>query len=110
MNKKFDVIFLTEAVNFLRELDEKTRDKIVYNIDKSAYNNDPKLFKKISEHIWEFRTLYRRKQYRLLAFWDTTNNEETLVIATHGFVKKTDKLALKELKKTENIRRAYFEE
>jgi hypothetical protein len=32
---KFKVIFLTEAREFLLELDEKSRDKIIFNIDKS---------------------------------------------------------------------------
>lgn len=46
--------------------------------------------------------------YRLLAFWDT--EEETLVVATHGFVKKTDKTPLKEIRKAEAIRKEYFAE
>lgn len=28
---------------------------------------------------------------RLLAFWDKTDSEQTLVLATHGFIKKTQK-------------------
>lgn len=44
--------------------------------------------------------------YRLLAFWDT--DEETLVIATNGFVKKTQKTPLKEIAKAEELRKLYF--
>jgi phage-related protein len=44
--------------------------------------------------------------YRLLSFWDTVN--ETLVIATHGFVKKTQKTPEKEIAKAEYIRNIYF--
>lgn len=66
--------------------------KILYNIDKASYHNDPKLFKKLNDTIWEFRTLYNKKQYRLFAFWDKENAEETLVISTHGIVKKTSKV------------------
>ena len=40
------------------------------------------------------------------AFWDT--EEETLVIATHGIVKKTQKTPLKEITKAEEIRKEYF--
>ena len=40
------------------------------------------------------------------AFWDT--EEETLVIATHGIVKKTQKTPLKEIAKAEEIRKEYF--
>ena len=40
------------------------------------------------------------------AFLDT--EEETLVIATHGIVKKTQKTPLKEIAKAEEIRKEYF--
>ena len=65
------------------------------------------LFKKLDDtDIWEFRTLYKGIQYRLLAFWDT--DAETLVIATHGFVKKTQKTPRKEINKAEAVRILYF--
>ncbi|MBR5461773.1 MAG: type II toxin-antitoxin system RelE/ParE family toxin, partial [Butyricimonas sp.] len=65
------------------------------------------LFKKIdNSDIWEFRTLYSGTAYRLLAFWDT--DKDTLVIATHGFIKKTQKTPLKEIAKAEMIRKEYF--
>ena len=50
---KFKVIFLTEAREFLLELDEKSRDKIIFNIDKSKIKNDKELFKKLKGEIWE---------------------------------------------------------
>ena len=53
-----------------------------------------------------FRTLYNGICYRLLAFWDTQNN--SLVLATHGFVQKTDKTPKKEIERAENIRAQYF--
>jgi len=40
----FDVIFLDEAKEFLDALDEKTRDKIIYNIWKARSSNDKELF------------------------------------------------------------------
>ncbi len=65
------------------------------------------LFKKLEgSEIWEFRALYNGIQYRLFAFWDT--EEETLVIATHGIVKKTQKTPSKEIAKAERIRQEYF--
>lgn len=88
MKAKFEVIFLEEAIEFLGKLDDKTRKKIFYNIDKSKLINDPKLFKKLKDEIWEFRTKYKGIQYRLFAFWDKTGNTETLVISTHGIIKK----------------------
>lgn len=47
-------------------------------------------------------------QYRLLAFWDKVNGTDTLVIATHGFIKKTQKTPSKEIAKAEEIRTRYF--
>lgn len=108
MDKRFEVIFLNEAIEFLSQLDEKDRTKIIYNIDKASYTNDPKLLKKITESIWEFRTLYKKKQYRLLAFWDKEAKNETLVISTHGFVKKVSKVSKSQIKKAEEIRKNYF--
>ena len=68
---------------------------------------DNELFKKLENtEIWEFRTLYNGKQYRLLSFWDTTN--EAFVIATHGFIKKTQKTPLQEIRRAEEIRYIYF--
>lgn len=108
--KKFDVIFLEEAFTFLQTLDEKTQDKIIYNIDKASVVNDPKLFKKLKGEIWEFRTNFNKKQFRLLAFWDKEDKQETLVVATHGIVKKTQKMLEKEMEKAEQLRQQYFDE
>jgi phage-related protein len=110
MNSKFDVLFLDDARQFLLELDDKTRAKILYNIDKSKVLNDPKLFKKLTNDIWEFRTKYSGLQYRLLAFWDKTEKTETLVVSTHGFVKKMDKVPSSELIKADQLRQLYFDQ
>jgi phage-related protein len=106
---KFDVIFLTEARAFLIELDEKTRDKIIFNLDKARVKNDSELFKKLKGEIWEFRTLFNKKHIRIFAFWDKTDKVETLVLATHGIIKKTEKTPEKEIEKAEKIRTLYFE-
>lgn len=109
MEKIFKVDFLGEAIDFMESLDEKAREKIYYNARKAQLINDPELFKKLNEFIWEFRTKYNKNYYRLLAFWDKSDNKETLVIATHGFIKKTLKTPDKEIKKAEEIRKQYFE-
>ena len=41
---KFDVIFLTEAREFLLEIEDKSRNKIIFNIDKSRIKIDNELF------------------------------------------------------------------
>lgn len=50
-----------------------------------------------------------RKQIRLLAFWDKTDVNETLVLATHGFIKKVDKVPANEIERAKAIRTKYFE-
>jgi len=108
MKVKFEVIFLEQAIEFLEKLDDKSRKKIYYNIDKAKLINDPKLFKKLKDEIWEFRTKYNGIQYRLLAFWDKTEKTETLVISTHGIIKKVSKVPKTEIEKAEKIRKEYF--
>jgi len=104
----FNTAFLEEAERFLASLKPRVTKKILYNIDLAEKTNDPRLFKKLRKEIWEFRTNYEGLQIRLLAFWDKTNNEETLVIATHGFVKRVDKVAGKEIDRAVRIKEQYF--
>lgn len=68
MKPRFEVIFLEQAISFMKSLDLKDRKKVYYNIDKAKLKNDPELFKKLNAEIWEFRTKYNGIQYRLLAF------------------------------------------
>ena len=110
MKSNFEVVFLEQALAFLERLDKKSRSKVIYNIDKAKLKTDPKLFKKLEDDIWEFRTVYAGLQYRILAFWDKTDNTETLVLASHGFIKKVDKVPKKEIEKAKNIRTQYFEQ
>lgn len=88
MKPNFDIELLPEAVRFLEQLDDKTREKIYYNIRKSQLVNDDELFKKLNDIIWEVRTLFTNNAYRLFSFWDRTEGKETLVVATHGILKK----------------------
>ena len=99
----FKVIMSAEVDAFLGTLQEDAIAKIIYNVDKVANGYmDKDLFKKLENtDIWEFRTLFKSIQYRLLAFWDTES--ETLVVATHGFIKKTQKTPRKELNRAETI-------
>jgi len=101
---KYEIIFLEWAKVFLDSLEYKIRKKVIFNIWKSSG-----LFKKLDGNIWEFRTLYMTKQIRLLAFWDKTKKKETLVVATHGFIKKSKRTPKSEIEKAEKIRKQYFD-
>ena len=75
---------------------------------RAEQHSDSKFFKKLTSEIWEFRTLYSGIQYRLLAFWAREDKIETLVIATHGIIKKTSKVDKKEIDKAYKIRANYL--
>lgn len=108
MDKFFEVEFLEEAVKFLKSLDKKVARKIIYNIRKAQASNDKRLFKKLNEDIWEFRTFFNKTQFRILAFWDKRGDNNTLVIATHGFIKKSSKVPRSDIKKAEEMKKKYF--
>lgn len=103
------VVLMDEALSFVRSLPLKVQQKITYNykkIEQGVMNKE--LFKKLeNSEIWEFRTLFNGSCYCLFSFWDTET--ETLVIATHGIVKKSQKTPPKEITKAEEIRKKYFE-
>ena len=109
LEKKFNVVLYREAQVFLEGLDKKTREKIYQTFDRASLLLDPEVFKKLADtDIWEFRTTFNKKRYRVLAFWDKTQSADTLVIATHGFIKKTQKTPQKEIDKALRIRELYF--
>ncbi|WP_040397756.1 type II toxin-antitoxin system RelE/ParE family toxin [Cesiribacter andamanensis] len=110
MKEKFKVRFMEEAAEFLDQLDEKARDKIIYNITKAQLTNDKELFKKLTNEIWEFRTLYSKTYYRLFAFWDKSDKTDTVVISTHGLIKKTGKIPQADLDKAVKLMKIYFEQ
>ena len=78
-------------------------------VDKAKVKTDNELFKKLKGEIWEFRTLYNKTYFRILAFWDKEDKQQTLVLTTHGIIKKTEKTPEKEIEKAEQIRLKYFE-
>ena len=102
------VVYMEEAFRFIESLPKSAGDKILDNIHRiECGERNATIFSKLEgSEIWEFRTLYNRNKYRLFAFWDT--EADTLVVATHGIVKKTQKTPPKEIKKAERIRQEYF--
>ena len=104
----FETIFLEEADDFIQTLDKKSQQKIMFNVRIAEQTNDPELFKKLNDNIWEFRTKYLGLQIRILAFWDKSKSTNTLVLATNGFIKKTSKTPLNEIERAERIRNRYL--
>lgn len=60
-----------------------------------------------TKEIWEFRALVEGTKYRLFSFWD--NEDNTLVVATHGIIKKSQKTPKQEIEKAERMRKSYFD-
>lgn len=107
LKPRFRVILSTEVKLFLKSLPPKVTDKIAYNLKKAQYVQDKDLFKKLGGcDIWEFRTAYQGHAYRLLAFWDSET--DSLVVVTHGFIKKSQKTPTKEIDKAIELRRIYL--
>ena len=102
---------LDEARLFVKSLPKPAATKVLRNVMRVINGERNKeLFKKLdgSDGIWELRTKYDGMEYRLLAFWDKEAN--TLVIATHGIIKKTWRVPPKEIAKAERIRKQYFKD
>ncbi|RLD18476.1 MAG: hypothetical protein DRI69_10245 [Bacteroidetes bacterium] len=56
----------------------------------------------------EFLAEAEEKKIRLFAFWDKEKPIDTVVIATHGIVKKTSRIPGKEIDKAIRLRTKYF--
>src|SRR5690606_17422277 len=81
MDKKFEVIFPEQVIDFMTKVHKEAKAIIYYNLDKSKLGLNPKLFKKLTEDIWEFRTKYGGLQYRLFTFWDRPGQRSKIVQA-----------------------------
>ena len=104
---KINILLTDEAKAFVRSLPEKAQKKITFNILKvEGGEMDKDLFKKLNDDIWELRTSYNGMCYRLFAFWD--KERRSLIIATHGFVKKTWKVPQREIERAEAIMKQYY--
>lgn len=103
------VIYLEEALTFIESIPKSAGDKLLETIHRiEGGEQNAILFSKLEgTNIWEFRTLYNKVKYRLFAFWDTQT--DTIIIATHGIVKKTQKTPKKDIAKAERIRREYLD-
>jgi len=110
MQNHFEIHFLKDAAEFLDKIEKKAKEKIIYNMWKARATRDKELFKKLNGEIWEFRTLFKKTQYRFLAFWDKSNNSETIVITTHGIIKKRGKVPQSDIDKAEQTRKKYLEQ
>lgn len=105
----FDVEKLDSLQKFLSSLDQTCQDKINKTIDTAKQIVDREIFKKLTSDIWEFRIRHGGLSYRLLAF-KHRKAERSIVVITHGFIKKTNKVPEKELMRAIAIHSNYLYE
>lgn len=110
LTKPIRVFLDDEAELFFETVSEKTKIKFLTIFDKTETGLIDDWFEPLKETdgLWEFRLRYNKNFYRMLAFWDKTAEIETLIVATHGFLKKTNKTPVSEIRKAESIKNKYF--
>lgn len=108
LKKPIDVELLAEAIGYFESLPDNIQSKFFKSFDKTKDGLKGKWFKYIGNDIWEFKERDHQKFYRMLAFWDKTGEKETLIVATHGFDKKTNKTPQRQINKATFIKQNYF--
>lgn len=93
--------------DFIKSLDTKMRAKVVANLQLlEEYGNFARepLSKFLGDGIFEVRTIEGNNIVRVLYFFD----EEKIIIATNGFVKKQQKTPKNEIDLAKKRREDYF--
>jgi phage-related protein len=110
MSKPIEIILLPEADNFVDKIEKSARKKLFYAIRKTKMMIYGDWFEKMkgSKDIFEFRVKDSNKFFRLFAFWDRSGDNETLIVCTHGLIKKTNKTPKQDIEKAEMIKEKYF--
>jgi len=54
--------------------------------------------------LYGFKADNKGKFYRLFAFWDSRGDTQTLIVCTHGLIKKTNKTPKSEIDKAKEIK------
>lgn len=105
--KNLIVTLLDEAIEFTGTLSEKQMYKVFYNIEliKSGVVSAD-ILKKLNNDIWEIRTVSLGAKIRLFAFW--SKSEKSKLICTHGIIKKTSKVSVKEIERAIEIMNNYY--
>ncbi len=110
MKKPIEVILLKQAEDFLDNIEEAARKKLFISMRKTKERIFGDWFKKMigTDDIYEFKADNKGKFYRLFAFWDSRGERQTLIVCTHGLIKKTNKTPKSEINKAEEIRKNYY--
>lgn len=114
MNEKFSkpikVQLLDEATDHFDEINDKIRAEFLKSFEKVVTGHKGEWFKHLEDEIWEFRERDGEKFYRIFAFWDSTLEQETLIVGIHGLDKKTNKTPRKEIEKAKRMMNKYLDQ
>jgi phage-related protein len=110
MSKPIEIILLPEAEKFVDNIELSARKKMFYAIRKTKMRIYGDWFEKLksSRDIFEFRIKDSNKFFRHFSFWDSTREKETLIVCTHGLIKKTNKTPKQDIEKADMIKDRYF--
>lgn len=94
--------------DFLRDLPDKQSKKIAWTLRvvRELEQVPTHYLKKLknSDGIWEVRATIGNNTFRLLGFFDGPE----LIVLTHGFAKKTNKVPKQEIETAEERKRDYY--
>ena len=99
-------------IDFLESLSIQERALLYKNIEKlieyknKNFNLPNKFTKPLQDGIFELKVDLKNKTSRSLYFYE----KNQMIIFTHGFIKKSQKVPLKELKKAKKIMEYYKNE
>ncbi len=106
--RKIRIRILDEAQAFLDSLPPEVGrkfDRIFRRVRNG--DRDVRIFKKLDDHdFYEFRVFQFPNEYRIFAFWD--KDEDSLIVATHGIVKKYQRLKKHDFNRMELVRKQYY--
>lgn len=109
-SKPIKVQLLDEATDYFDEINEQVRVKFFKSFEKIETGHKGDWFKHLEDGIWEFKERDSKKFYRIFAFWDSTQEKNTLIVGTHGFDKKSNKTPRKEIDQAKQARARYYEQ
>jgi len=98
----------TPVMDFLDSLPGKVAQKVLWVLMVAEELDDlpATYFKKLvgTDDIWECRVRFGSNDYRILCF----HTGGSLLVLTHGFMKKTQKTPVKEIKRAETYKGDYW--
>ena len=110
--KRFHILALLrgnscQVEEYIKDLDEKDRKKVLALLDHVSENGPPKNIEKSrkilsSDDIWEFKPT---SQIRILWFY----NGPGRIVLTHAFRKKRRDIPVREIDRAEAARKSYLE-